>query len=136
MSRFRRVRSQRPRLRLTLEQVEGLVEQALDELPEELAELLDNVVVMVEEEPADEDLREMGIDPEDPEARDIFGLYQGVPHTERDSFYEALPDRVLIYAGTLRRACSTRREAVDEIRKTLLHELGHHFGMEEDDMPY
>jgi predicted Zn-dependent protease with MMP-like domain len=116
--------------------VESLVAQALDELPAEFAELLDNVVVTVEEEPTDEDLETVGMDPDDPEGDELFGLYHGIPLTERDTFYDSLPDRVVIYAGPIRRCCETRREAIEEIKKTVVHELGHYFGMDEDQMPY
>lgn len=120
----------------TTPQVEELVGAALDELPEEFAELLDNVVVIVEEEPSDEDLESVGIDPGSAEGDELFGLYHGIPLTERDTYYDSLPDRVVIYAGTVRRLCTSRREAIDEIKKTLVHEIGHYFGMEEDQMPY
>jgi predicted Zn-dependent protease with MMP-like domain len=123
-------------MRFSHRDVESLVSQALDELPEEFAELLENVVVTVEEEPADEDLETVGMDPGDPDRDELFGLYHGVPLTDRDTYYDALPDRVVIYAGPIRRSCDTRREAVDEIKKTVVHELGHFFGMDEDQMPY
>lgn len=116
--------------------VESLVAEALDELPAEFAELLDNVVVMVEDEPTDDDLETVGMDPDDPERDELFGLYQGIPLTERDTYYDALPDRVVIFAGPIRRSCDSRREAIDEIKKTVVHELGHYFGMDEDQMPY
>ena len=127
--------------RFTREQVEELVGEALDGLPELFAELLDNVVVMVEEEPSDEDLRSVGIDPHrhgtaDEGGGELFGLYHGIPLTERDTYYGSLPDRVVIYSGPIGRHCRSAGEAVDEIRKTVIHELGHYFGMEEDQMPY
>lgn len=127
--------SRRPRLRLSPEQVEELVEQALDELPEDLLERLDNVFVTVEEEPSPEDLASVGMDPER-DGDDLFGLYLGVPLSERDSFYDALPDRVVVYSGPILRAVGSRREAIDEIKKTVIHELGHHFGLDDDEMPY
>jgi predicted Zn-dependent protease with MMP-like domain len=123
-------------VRVSREEFEALVEEALAQLPEEFAEALDNVAVMVEEEPADEDLEGVGIDPQDPERDELFGLYQGTPLTERDSFYSALPDRVLVYRGPILRACSTRREVIREVRETVQHELGHYFGMEEDELPF
>lgn len=123
-------------MRFSIRDVEDLVAQALDELPEEFARLLDNVAVMVEPEPSAEDLESVGMDPDDPEGDELFGLYQGVALPERDVYYSALPDRVLIYAGPIHRCCQSRREAIDEIKKTVIHELGHYFGMEEDDMPY
>lgn len=125
-------------IRVSKDRFEELVAEALDGLPEEFAELLDNVAVVVEEEPTEDDLREVGIDPDDsdPEEGELFGLYQGVPQEARDSFYSALPDRVVIYRGPILRYCTSRREVLREIRDTVVHELGHHFGLDEDDMPY
>ena len=71
-------------MRVTRERFEELVAQALDALPEEFAELLENVAVVVEEEPGDDDLREVEIDPEDPDRDELFGIYQGVPLADRD----------------------------------------------------
>jgi predicted Zn-dependent protease with MMP-like domain len=119
-------------MRVAPEEFEALVAKALDDLPEEFAELLENVAVVVEEEPTEEDLESVGLDPED----DLLGLYQGVPLAERDSFYGGLPDRVVIYRGPILRACSSRREVIREVRDTVVHELGHHFGLDEDEMPY
>jgi predicted Zn-dependent protease with MMP-like domain len=120
-------------VRVPPEEFEALVEKALDGLPAEFAELLENVAVMVEEEPDPEDLEAMGFDPDE----ELFGLYHGVPLSDRDAFYSAaLPDRVLIYRGPILRACADRREVIREVRDTVVHELGHHFGLDEDDMPY
>lgn len=119
-------------MRIPPEEFDALVEQALEGLPEQFAELLENVVVMVEEEPDPEDLEALGMEPDE----ELFGLYQGVPLDQRDSFYTALPDRVLIYRGPILRACQSRREVIREVRDTVVHELGHHFGLEEEDMPY
>lgn len=120
-------------MRVSIEEFEELVARALDGLPEEFADLLDNVAVVVEEEPTDEELESVGLEPE---IDDLFGLYQGIPLSERDTFYDALPDRVVIYRGPILRACTSRREVVREIRDTVVHELGHHFGLDEEDMPY
>ena len=119
-------------MRVAPDEFEALVAKALDELPEEFAELLENVAVVVEEEPTEEDLASVDLDPED----DLLGLYQGVPLAERDSLYVALPDRVVIYRGPILRLCNSRREVIREVRDTVVHELGHHFGLDEDDMPY
>jgi len=123
-------------VRVSREEFEALVEQALEQLPEEFRSALDNVAVMVAEEPSAEDLDEVGIDPEDPEADELLGLYQGVPLTERDSFYGALPDRVLVFRGPILRSCDSRRQVLREIRETVQHELGHYFGLEEDELPF
>jgi len=122
-----------PMLRMTQRQFEKEVGAALDGLPEELAARLDNVVVQVEDEPSDEELLALGMDPE---TESLFGLYHGVTLGERDpSAYSALPDRVVVYRLPLLESCSSRRELLREIRLTVLHELGHYFGMEEEDLP-
>ena len=114
-------------------QFERLVARALDSLPDEFAELLENVAVVIEEEPTAEELESVGLDPERDE---LFGLYQGVPLSERDTFYGDLPDRVVIYRGPIERCCRTAGEIRREVRDTVVHELGHHFGLDEEDMPY
>jgi predicted Zn-dependent protease with MMP-like domain len=112
---------------------ERLVARALDSLPAEFARLLKNIAVVIEDEPTPEELLSVGLDPERDE---LFGLYQGVPLSERDSFYGDLPDRVAIYRGPIERCCRTAREIRREVRDTVVHELGHHFGLDEGDMPY
>jgi predicted Zn-dependent protease with MMP-like domain len=111
---------------------EKLVAEALDGLPRDFAEALENVAVVVEEEPDPKVLVEMGMDPDE----ELLGLYLGVPITERDSHYQALPDRVAIYRGPVLRCCGSRREVVREVRDTVVHELGHYFGLEDEEMPY
>lgn len=121
-------------MRVPAEEFDTLVERAIDSLPPQFAELLDNVVVMVEEEPSDEDLESVGIDPASGD--ELLGLYQGTPLSERDTYYSALPDRVLIFRGPILRRSASRREVVREVRDTVIHELGHHFGLGEEDMPF
>jgi predicted Zn-dependent protease with MMP-like domain len=111
---------------------ERLVEEALDGLPPDFAELLENVAVVVEEEPDPAVLAELGMDAEE----ELLGLYLGVPLTARDSQYQALPDRVAIYRGPVLRCCGSRREVVREVRDTVVHELGHFFGLDDEEMPY
>ncbi|MEM8960431.1 MAG: metallopeptidase family protein [Acidobacteriota bacterium] len=121
-------------MRVPLRQFENLVGQALDELPEHFASLLDNVVVVVEEEPDPEDLAEVGMEPGEDE---LLGLYRGVPLTERETeMLPMLPDQVVIYRGPILRICRDRREVVQEVRDTVIHELGHHFGLSDEEMPY
>jgi predicted Zn-dependent protease with MMP-like domain len=111
-----------------------LVAEALDGLPAEFAELLDNVAVVVEDEPDPEDLAALGMQPE--LGDELLGLYQGIPLDARGFDYGGLPDRVVIYRGPILRIARTRREVVEQVRETVLHELGHHFGLEEDDLPF
>lgn len=116
-------------MRVSEDEFEALVIRALERLPSEFGEILDNVAVAIENEPAQEVLDELGED-------EILGLYRGVPLPERDSFYSALPDEVVLYRGPLLRICRNRRELMWEIRDTLVHELGHHFGLSDEEMPY
>ena len=105
---------------LPLAVFEELVADALDEVPEELMELLDNVVVLVEDRNADEP--------------GLLGLYEGIALTERDSWYAAgsLPDTVTIYRGALLDFCDTEAQVVDEVAITVIHEIAHHFGIDDD----
>jgi predicted Zn-dependent protease with MMP-like domain len=83
------------------------------------------VAIVVQDEPSAEQRRESELNYSD----DLFGLYQGIPRTERTSGYSmVMPDRITIFVGPLERACSGRRELEEEIRTTVLHELGHHLG--------
>ncbi len=99
---------------------EELVSAALDEIPPELAAVMDNVVVLVEEEPPADD-------------PDLLGLYEGTPLTERDWAYGGqLPDRITIFRGPTLRMCTTEDEVVDEVHITVVHEVAHHFGIDDD----
>ena len=111
---------------------DALVEAALDDLPEDFARALDNVAVVVENEPDRALLAEMGFDPDE----DLLGLYEGVPLPERDTYYGSLPDRISIFRGPILRLCRDRDEVVREIRDTVVHEIGHYFGLDDDEMPY
>jgi len=111
---------------------ERLVGEALDGLPPQFAELLENVAVIVEEEPDPHVLDEMGMDDDE----ELMGLYLGVPLPERGSQYQALPDRIAIYRGPVLRCCGSRRDIVREVRETVVHELGHYFGLEDEEMPF
>nr|NLD40003.1 metallopeptidase family protein [Actinomycetales bacterium] len=104
------------------EDFENAVGDALDLVPEELMAQVDNVVFLIEEEP-----------PEDIE-RDTLGLYEGTPLTERDSWWASgsLPDRIFIYRGPTLRMCETREEVIEEVAVTVVHEIAHHFGIDDE----
>ena len=105
------------------------MQRVVDSLPEEIQELLEDVAIVVQDEPDDRQRRESELEGDD----ELFGLYQGVPRTERGSGYTIVaPDRITIFAGPLSRACATRHDLEEEIRTTVLHELGHHLGYDED----
>ncbi len=106
---------------MTREEFEDAVRDALDEIPAELAAMMDNVVVLVEDDaPAD-----------DPE---LLGLYEGTPLTERGEFWAAgsLPDRITIYRRPTLALCADRDEVVEEVAVTVVHEVAHHFGIDDD----
>ncbi len=105
---------------MAAEAFEDLVRQALDEIPAELAALVDNCVILVEDYPP-------------PDEPDLLGLYDGVPLTERGDFYSGvLPDRILLYRVPLLAGCETVEDVVEEVRTTVVHEIAHHFGIEDD----
>ena len=120
-------------LRMSSVDFERVVQEALAQIPDDLAERIENVAVMAEDQPSRETLLELGMDPEEDL---LFGLYEGVALPERGSDYaNALPDRILIFRLPLLEACETRRELRREIRLTVIHELGHYFGLEEKELP-
>jgi len=110
---------------------EQLVEKALDELPKQFAELLTNVAVVVEEEPTEEDL-----DLLDESDHELLGIYRGTPLPERSFGMPLMPDQIAIFRGPILRICRSRHEAKQEIRDTVIHELGHYFGLDDDEMVY
>jgi predicted Zn-dependent protease with MMP-like domain len=104
-----------------------LVARALDDLPAQFAERLKNIAVLVEARPSGDVAAELG--------GDILGLYQGVSEVEQSPMapYE-LPEIVVIYQENIEAVCRTDDEIVDEVRKTVIHEIGHHFGLSDEQM--
>jgi predicted Zn-dependent protease with MMP-like domain len=106
---------------MSAEQFEEAVADALDAIPAELAAAMSNVVVLVADEPPDD------------VPGDLLGLYDGVPLTERggeDTF--SVPDRITVFRGPTLRACGTAEEVVQEVAVTVVHEVAHHFGLDDD----
>ncbi len=114
------------------EEFEAIVRETLEDLPERFKPMLENVAVVVAAEPDPDDLESLGMDPRD----ELFGLYHGVPLTERDIAYSGLPDRVLIYRGPILRSCATAAEVRQQVCETVIHEIGHHFGLSDDEMVF
>ena len=106
---------------MTRAEFEDAVRDALDEIPEELAAMMDNVVVLVEDSPP-------------PDEPDLLGLYEGTPLTERgDSWaFGSLPDRITIFRLPTLDFCEDRDEVVDEVAVTVVHEIAHHFGIDDE----
>jgi predicted Zn-dependent protease with MMP-like domain len=109
------------------------VRDAIEGLPEEFRGALENVAIVVKDEPDRPDLSRFQLEAEEGE---LFGLYHGVPLAERGSGYIGLPDRIEIYRGPILRSFDTPHDIVTEIRNTVIHELGHHMGLSDEDMPY
>jgi predicted Zn-dependent protease with MMP-like domain len=105
---------------MTAKEFEGAVEDALDVVPAELLALMDNVVFLVEDEPPSDDPA-------------LLGVYIGTPLTERDDGWAAgsLPDRITIFRGPTLRMCRTRDQVLDEVAVTVVHEIAHHFGIDD-----
>ena len=104
---------------VTREEFEDLVGEGLDLIPDELARLMDNVVVLVEDYP--------------PNGRRLLGLYHGVPLTERGTnYFGILPDTITIYRLPILQMCNSTEEVVYQVRRTVVHEVAHHFGISDD----
>lgn len=108
-----------PRIEMSSEEFEMHVAEAIDQIPCGLVELIDNCVILVEDYP-----------PPDV-ARDTLGLYSGIPLTERGEFYTGLPDHILIFRFPILAMCVSHEDVVKEIRITVVHEIAHHFGIED-----
>lgn len=116
------------------EQFGTLVQQALADLPAPYDRLAQDISVVVEEEPPPDVIEELELESSD----DLLGLYQGLS-LANDSFFHPggqQPARIAIYRGPILRLCHTADEIKREIRDTVVHELGHHVGLEDDEMPY
>jgi predicted Zn-dependent protease with MMP-like domain len=114
-----------PRQRFPRERFRELVAEALDTLPNTIQAYLANVAVVVEDEPDEEILLEMGLDPE---IDTLFGLYTGTPVGLRGASHSALPDHIAIYYLPLTDEYADEYHLRREIRRTVVHEVGHHFG--------
>src|SRR5262245_35841707 len=126
--------ARKPRRGFSQEEFGALVQQALADLPPPYATLAQDVSVVVEEEPPPEVLRDLELDSTD----DLLGLYQGLSLAE-ESFFQPggqQPARITIYRGTILRLCETSEEVRQDLRDTVVHELGHYVGLEDDEMPY
>jgi predicted Zn-dependent protease with MMP-like domain len=109
---------------------EKLVEKSLERLPKKFKHKLRNIMIEVEDRPAQELLDDMGI-----ETGTLFGLYQGVPLTERDwNFGNALPDRIVIYQRPIESAAASPEEIEEIVLDTVVHEVGHYFGFDDQSL--
>ena len=118
--------------RISPAEFESYVEEALSSVPAPFRKYLENVVIAVEDEPSDEDYEES----DTPDEEELFGIFRGVPFFNRSETVTHLPAQIAIFRGPILRCCPTRGEAVREIRDTVVHEVGHMLGLEDEEMPY
>jgi predicted Zn-dependent protease with MMP-like domain len=105
------------------------VKEAVDSLPEEMKKELENIAILVEDEPPEDWEEEMG------QGGELLGLYQGVSKKERGFWYgNVLPDCIIIYQKPLERLSSTREDLRENVRQTVVHEVGHYFGFDEEQL--
>ena len=120
---------------LTDEEFELAIQDALDSIPQDLIDSMENVVVLVRDEPTPEELAdaELGTEAED---GDLLGIYDGIPLTERGNdygnCYGDIPDTIVIFKGPHERLEGTKDDILDEVFTTVIHEVGHYFGMTEE----
>ena len=112
---------------MTLAEFEKLVRTALEEIPDEIARELNNVDVVVEEWASKDQLLGSGID----EGNYLLGLYEGIPLTDRYGYNMVLPDKITLFQGAIEAICENDEEMVKEIRDTVVHEVAHHFGIDD-----
>jgi len=116
---------------MTRERFRQLVSEALDTIPARFRRHLENIAIVVEDEPSPALLDEMEV--EEPDT--LFGLYQGTPLTERRWDYgNVLPDRIVLFQGPIEDVSETEDDVVTEIGETLIHEVGHYFGLSEEEI--
>jgi predicted Zn-dependent protease with MMP-like domain len=109
----------------------GLVADALDSLPQEFIDRLENVEVLIEDWPSREDLEEVGMDPR--QKSSLLGLYHGVPLTHRGVFYSSLPDTITIYQKPIERAAAEDEQRIrEQVRHTVIHEFAHYYGISDE----
>ncbi len=117
-------------VRISRQGFERLVLKALEDLPSSIRERLNNVDVVVEDLPGSAVLEENSVvDP-----YELFGLYEGIPLTERAGYDMVLPDKITIFRRPIEAACDTRAAVVREVRATVIHEVAHHFGIDDAEL--
>lgn len=115
-------------MKLTASEFEKLVEDGLTLIPEEIRSRINNVQIVIQDEPSVELLDKLGVPPDET----LFGLYTGVPLTERTLEYSALPDRIIIFRRPLLEEFDNPPAIRREVARTVIHEVAHHFGIDEE----
>lgn len=114
------------------DEFEKLVAEALDSLPKEFAEKLENVSITFADHPTPYQLRKSHLPP----WALLFGLYEGIPQTRRGNYMGVLPDKITIFKYSILRVSSTPEEVRAQVRATVIHEIGHHFGLSDAELKH
>ncbi len=118
--------------RVSREDFEGFAEKALETLPDEFRSYFSNITIVVEDYPSGEDAGRVNAG-----KKHLLGLFSGVPHPRKGGFFDIphpFPDKIILFQKNIESICSTEGELIEEIRKTLIHEIGHYFGLSERDL--
>jgi predicted Zn-dependent protease with MMP-like domain len=118
--------------RVSIENFEALAEKALETLPEEYKKYFSNITIFIEDYPGNEDLNRFNTKKEL-----LLGLFSGVPYPRKGGFFDIpypFPDKIILFQKNIERICSNEKELVEQIQKTLVHEIGHYFGLSERDL--
>ena len=107
---------------------EQLVKQGIEAIPERFLEKLDNVDIIIEDEPTEEQVRKLKLRP----GAKLFGLYEGIPKTKRGHYTWVLPDKITIFKKPIEEVASNDEQIKETVKKTVWHEIAHHFGMDEE----
>lgn len=112
---------------MTIDNFEKLVKRGIDDIPQKFLDKINNVGIVIEEEPTQAQLKKMKI------GRNylLFGLYEGVPKTKRWEYGQVLPDKITIFKNPIEEYAQSEKEVADMVRDTVWHEIAHHFGMDE-----
>jgi len=114
------------------EHFEKLVEEALESLPEEYRKYFTNISIIVEDYPGDEDMRRLKV-----KKHHLLGLFSGVPYPDKGGFFSIpypIPDKITLFQKNIESLCSTEKDLITQIQKTLIHEVGHYFGLSEKEL--
>jgi predicted Zn-dependent protease with MMP-like domain len=116
---------------MTRDEFRRLVDEALETIPSDFRDAMKNIAIVIEDEPSDDQLDEVGIEPPDT----LLGLYEGTPLTERQWAHgNVLPDKITLFQGPIEDASEDEDDIVVAIGETLIHEIGHYFGLSEEEI--
>lgn len=116
---------------VTDDEFHSLMERAMQDIPVNFKDRLENIVFISEPYPNQQDLERLGLE----DKRQLLGLYSGIPYTHRNTNYTStLPDRIILFKDNIERVCYSQEELVEKIKEVLIHEIAHYFGMNEEEV--